>query len=210
MNTDFALVNFGEVVPVVVIDNAAHAHPLADALIAGGVSCAEITLRTAAAVGTIRALARRDGFAVGAGTVKSAVDVAVSVESGARFLVSPGFDADVLDAAREAATTYVPGVATATEVQRAMTAGVARLKLFPAQQLGGTAMIEALAGPFAEVSLMPSGGVDPSNAAAYLAIPSVFAISTSWIAPRALIAAGDFNEIRRRCSHFIAQARRPA
>ncbi|WP_206448771.1 bifunctional 4-hydroxy-2-oxoglutarate aldolase/2-dehydro-3-deoxy-phosphogluconate aldolase [Agrococcus sp. KRD186] len=198
----------GEIVPIVVIDDAAHADPLADALAAGGVRCAEVTLRTPAAIDVIRALARRDGFTVGAGTVLSADDVVRAVDGGAQFLVSPGLDTSVLGAALAESIPYVPGVATATEIQRASRAGVARLKLFPAQQLGGPALIDALAGPFAGVSFMPSGGVNPSNAAEYLSKSSVFAISSSWITPRALIADGDFDEIRRRCAEIVMLSRR--
>lgn len=206
MSIDTAL---GEIIPIVVIDDAAHADPLADALIAGGIRCAEVTLRTPAAFDVIRALARRDSFTVGAGTVLSADDVALAVDAGARFLVSPGLDMCVLAAAVAAGTPYIPGVATATEVQRAARAGIARMKLFPAQQLGGTAVIDALAGPFAGVSFMPSGGVDQVNAAEYLSKSSVFAVSSSWIAPRALIAQGDFDEIRHRCTAFVASGRMP-
>lgn len=188
------------IVPVVVIDDPGRAPGLVAALAAGGIRCAEITLRTAAAIPAIRAAAESatDGFLVGAGTALTAADVDRAVEAGARFVVSPGLDDAVIARSADLGVSHVPGVATATEVQRARSAGLGRLKFFPAGPMGGLATIEALSAPFPGVRFMPSGGVGASNAAEYAASHAVFAVSGSWMAPRALIAEGAWTEITRR------------
>jgi 2-dehydro-3-deoxyphosphogluconate aldolase/(4S)-4-hydroxy-2-oxoglutarate aldolase len=186
------------VVPVITIDDASRAVDLASALAAGGISCAEITLRTPAGLAAIEAIAAAlPDFTVGAGTVLTPADASRSVDAGARFLVSPGFDDDLVAYARTRGVLPVPGVATATEVQRALRAGVEHVKLFPTAQLGGRAMIDALAAPFPSVRFLPSGGVTAANAADYAQSPAVFAVSGSWMATRAMIAAGDWATITR-------------
>lgn len=186
------------IVPVITIDDAARAVDLASALAAGGIDCAEITLRTPAGLAAIAAIAEAlPDFTVGAGTVLTGDDVTRVTDAGARFVVSPGFDDEVVDRARELGVLPVPGVATATEVQRALRAGVDHLKLFPAGQLGGRAMIDALAAPFATVRFLPSGGVSAATMAHYRESPAVFAVSGSWMATRAMIAAGDWATITR-------------
>lgn len=184
------------IIPVVVIDDPTNARELAQALLDGGIPTAEITLRTPRALDAITAAASVEGFTVGAGTVLAATDVDECVDAGAAYVVSPGFSDEVIDRARERSVAVLPGVATATEVQRAMAAGVRQLKLFPAGLLGGTELISALAGPFPEAKFLPSGGITAANAADYLTLPQVFAVSGSWMAPRQLIASRDFNSIR--------------
>ncbi|MFF2390595.1 bifunctional 4-hydroxy-2-oxoglutarate aldolase/2-dehydro-3-deoxy-phosphogluconate aldolase [Agromyces sp. NPDC058104] len=184
-------------VPVIVLDDPGHAVPLAEALVRGGIGCAEITLRTDAGLAAIAAASAIPDFIVGAGTVLTPDDVDLVVDSGARFVVSPGFAEDVVERARAIGVEVVPGVATASEVQRALRLGLSRLKLFPAGPLGGIAALNALAGPFPDVRFLPSGGVTADNAGEYLASPSVFAVSGSWMATRAMIAAGDFKAIER-------------
>ncbi|GGI44040.1 2-dehydro-3-deoxyphosphogluconate aldolase/(4S)-4-hydroxy-2-oxoglutarate aldolase [Agromyces flavus] len=184
-------------VPVVVLDDPARAVPLAEALQRGGIRCAEITLRTPAGIDAIAALREVPDFTVGAGTVLEPDDVDRVFDAGARFVVSPGLADDVVERAQALGVEVIPGVATATEVQRAIRLGLDRLKLFPAGPLGGTAAIRALAGPFPGVRYLPSGGVTAANAAEYLASPHVFAVSGSWMATRELIAAGDFDAIAR-------------
>jgi 2-dehydro-3-deoxyphosphogluconate aldolase/(4S)-4-hydroxy-2-oxoglutarate aldolase len=184
-------------VPVIVLDDGQQAAPLADALLRGGIGCAEITLRTDAGLAAIAAASTVPDFIVGAGTVLTADDVDRVVEAGARFVVSPGLAEDVVERSIELGVDVIPGVATATEVQRALRLGLSRLKLFPAGQLGGMAAVRAFAGPFPDVRFLPSGGVTAGNAAEYLASPSVFAVSGSWMATRDLIAEGDFAEIER-------------
>lgn len=184
-------------VPVIVIDDAAQAAPLAEALLRGGIGCAEITLRTDAGFAAIAAASAVPDFVVGAGTVLEPDDVDRAVEAGARFVVSPGLAEDVVERSIALGVDVIPGVATATEVHRALRLGLSRLKLFPAGPLGGVAAVNALAGPFPEVRFLPSGGVTAENAGTYLASPSVFAVSGSWMARRDLIASGDFGAIER-------------
>ncbi|MET0784312.1 MAG: bifunctional 4-hydroxy-2-oxoglutarate aldolase/2-dehydro-3-deoxy-phosphogluconate aldolase [Leifsonia flava] len=184
-------------VPVIVIDDPGLAPDLASALLRGGIGCAEITLRTEAGLRAIEAASDVHDFTVGAGTVLTAADVDRVVDAGARFVVSPGLADDVVERAIELGVDVLPGVATATEVQRALRFGLDRLKLFPAGPLGGLDLIRALSGPFPGVRFLPSGGVTPENAPDYLASPTVFAVSGSWMATRELIAARDFDEIAR-------------
>ena len=193
------------IVPVIVIDDAGAAPDLAAALEAGGIGCAEITLRTTSGIAAIRAVATaHPGFTVGAGTVLTVDDVDRVAEAGARFVVSPGLDEVVVDHARERGLAALPGIATATELQRAVGAGLERVKFFPAGSLGGVDAIETLSGPFPGIRFLPSGGVSASNARAYLASPAVFAVSGSWMAPRDLIAAADWGEITRRSAAAVA------
>lgn len=186
------------IIPVVVIDDAARAPELAAALAAGGIPCAEITLRTAAGLEAIQAVAQVPNFLAGAGTVLTVEQVDRCVDAGARFLVSPGFDDEVVARARLHGVAMLPGVATATEIQRALRAGIDVLKFFPADRLGGLPTISALAAPFVDVRFVPSGGVGPSNATEYLNHPAIFGISGSWMAPRDAIASDDFALIEHR------------
>ncbi|MBW9092590.1 bifunctional 4-hydroxy-2-oxoglutarate aldolase/2-dehydro-3-deoxy-phosphogluconate aldolase [Microbacterium jejuense] len=191
-----AVLGANRIVPVVVIDGADRAPDLADALTAGGIRCAEITLRTPAGLDAIRATAGRSDFVVGAGTVLTTDQVDAAADAGAQFLVSPGLDDAVIARAAERGIPIVPGVATATEIQRALSHGIHHLKLFPAGLVGGLAAVRAFAGPFPDVKFLPSGGVSVDNAAEYLASPSVFAVSGSWMVPTAAISAGDFDTVR--------------
>ncbi|GAA1054983.1 ketohydroxyglutarate aldolase [Agromyces luteolus] len=191
-------------VPVIVLDDAERAVPVAEALRRGGIRCAEITLRTPAGVEAIAALRDLPDFIVGAGTVLTPEDVDRVVDAGARFVVSPGLADDVVERALALGVGVVPGVATATEVQRAVRLGLDRLKLFPAGPLGGLGLIRALAGPFPDVRFLPSGGVSAANAAGYLADPNVFAVSGSWMATRELIATGDVDAIERLSREAVA------
>ncbi len=191
------------IVPVIVLDDAADAGPLADALLAGGIDCAEITLRTPAGLAAVQALAHRDDILVGAGTVLTAAQTDEAVAAGARFVVSPGLGLDVVHRAQRLGVTVLPGVATATELQAAAAAGLGAVKFFPAGALGGLGMLNALAGPFPGMRFMPSGGVTAENASDYLAHPSVFAVGGSWMVPRALIGAGRFAEITALCRRTV-------
>lgn len=192
------------VVPIVTIRDAARAGDLAHALVDAGVRVVEVTLRTAAGLAAIDAIARVSGLQVAAGTVLTEEQVAQAVAVGARWIVSPGLDERVVDAARRRGALPVPGVATPTEVQRAVALGLDQLKLFPATTVGGLDALDAYAGPFPAVTFMPSGGLDDSTIGAYARHPSVFATSTSWATPGALIEAGDFGEISRRCRQLNA------
>jgi 2-dehydro-3-deoxyphosphogluconate aldolase/(4S)-4-hydroxy-2-oxoglutarate aldolase len=207
MTTVIDLLVAARVVPVVVIDDAARAGDLAAALADGGIQAVEVTLRTPAGLDALAAMANQGGLTVGAGTVLTAEQIDACADAGARFIVSPGFDDDVVARAQQLGIGIVPGVATATEVQRAIRADLRELKLFPADRLGGLGMIDSLSGPFPGIRYMPSGGVTPENALEYLAHPSVFAVSGSWMAGRAAIASGDFDGIRAASAAAMALVR---
>ena len=192
------------IVPVVVIDDAAHAHELVAALAAGGIRCAEVTLRTNAAFDAIAAVAGTPGFSVGAGTVLSRADLDRSIDAGAEFIVSPGLDDELVNLAQDRGVAVLPGVATSTEVQRAVRLGLDTVKFFPADRLGGLGTIAALAAPFVGVGFVPSGGVSAGNIAEYLAHPAVPAVSGSWMVGRSLIQSGDFAAIERLSREAIA------
>jgi 2-dehydro-3-deoxyphosphogluconate aldolase/(4S)-4-hydroxy-2-oxoglutarate aldolase len=183
------------IIPVIVIDDAGVAPDLAAALTAGGIGCAEITLRTPAGLQALASVNEVPGFLAGAGTVITVDQVDRCVDAGAQFLVSPGFDDDVVARAQHHDVAILPGVATATEIQRALRAGIDVLKFFPADRLGGLDTIAALAAPFTGVRFVPSGGVSASNAADYLRHPAIFAVSGSWMATRTAIAARDFDTV---------------
>lgn len=184
------------IVPVIVIDDAGAASDLAHALAAGGIPCAEVTLRTPAALDAIRAMAGVAGFTVGAGTVRTDDELARAVDAGARFAVSPGLDERTIEAAADRGIGMLPGVATGSDLIRALRLGIRTVKFFPADLLGGLAGIRALAAPFPEFGFVPSGGVTAESAAEYLADPAVVAVSGSWMAPRALIADRAFERVR--------------
>lgn len=185
------------IVPVVVIDDAGFAVDAAAALAAGGIRCVEVTLRTPAAIAAITAIAAAGTTLVGVGTVRQPDDVARAADAGARFMVTPGFDREVVEQALDRGLGVLPGVATATDVLAVLRTGLRAVKLFPADVLGGVGMISALAGPFPDVAFVPSGGVSPANLGEYLAHPSVPAVSGSWMVSRALLAARDVAAIER-------------
>jgi 2-dehydro-3-deoxyphosphogluconate aldolase / (4S)-4-hydroxy-2-oxoglutarate aldolase len=186
----------GPVMPVVVIDDAARAVPLARALVAGGIRAIEITLRTGAALDAIQAIARDVPDAIpGVGTALTAADVLAALEAGAKFIVSPGATPALTEAALGSGLPFLPGIATASELMAGMAAGLSAFKFFPAAQAGGVEGLKALGGPFPNARFCPTGGVSAANAAAYLALPNVACVGGSWIAPREAIATGDFARI---------------
>lgn len=193
--------------PVVVLSSAADAAPLAAALLAGGLHCAEVTFRTDAAEDAIRAMARESDLLVGAGTVLSTEQVDRAVDAGARFVVSPGFSAAVVGRCQEHGVPVFPGVATATEVQMALEAGLDTLKFFPAEQLGGAAMVKALAAPFRSARFLPTGGVTTGNLAGYLSVPAVLAVGGTWMVAADLLRAGAWDEVTRRSADAVRAAR---
>ncbi|MFF4568170.1 bifunctional 4-hydroxy-2-oxoglutarate aldolase/2-dehydro-3-deoxy-phosphogluconate aldolase [Streptomyces sp. NPDC001410] len=185
------------VVPVLTVPSAATAGPLADALAAGGARCAEVTFRTPGAEQVLKTMAAHGGLTVGAGTVLTPEQAERAVAAGARFVVSPGFDEEVVARCRELGVPVVPGIATATELMRALRAGVDTVKLFPAEPLGGLRTLRALAAPFPGTRFVPTGGIDASRMAAYLADPAVLAVGGSWMATVAHLDKGDYEDIRR-------------
>ncbi|MEV4326425.1 bifunctional 4-hydroxy-2-oxoglutarate aldolase/2-dehydro-3-deoxy-phosphogluconate aldolase [Microbispora rosea] len=199
------LLDLAPIVPVVVLDDAESAVPLARALVAGGLPVIEVTLRTPAALDAIRRIAAEVPEAVvGAGTVRSPGDVEAAAGAGARFLVSPGTTPGLLAAMLAAGVPFLPGVATATEAMTLAERGVRELKFFPAEPAGGVAYLKSLSGPLPDVRFCPTGGITPSNAPAYLALPNVGCVGGSWLTPRSLVAAGDFARIEKLASEAAA------
>jgi len=184
------------VIPVLTVADLATAVPLARALVAGGLRVLEITLRTPVALAAIEAMRKAVPDAiVGAGTLTRAVDFAAADRAGAQFGVSPGLTADIAAASRGARFPLLPGVMTPTELMVARAAGFNVLKLFPAEQAGGVAMLQALGAPFPDVSFCPTGGVTRAAAQGYLALPNVICVGGSWLAPQSMIAAADWSGI---------------
>ncbi|MFE9201192.1 bifunctional 4-hydroxy-2-oxoglutarate aldolase/2-dehydro-3-deoxy-phosphogluconate aldolase [Micromonospora sp. NPDC007230] len=185
----------GRILPVVVLHDARAAAPLGAALIAGGARSVEVTFRTDAATDAIGALSGNPDLLVGAGTVLTTAQVDRAVEAGARFVVSPGFSPAVVHHCQALGIPIFPGVASATEIQMALDAGLDTVKFFPAEQLGGVAMIKALAAPFRSVRFIPTGGVNPANLRDYLTQPAVLAVGGTWMVAPDLITAGRWDEI---------------
>ncbi|KOU57564.1 keto-deoxy-phosphogluconate aldolase [Streptomyces sp. MMG1533] len=191
-----SLLDLAPVVPVVVIEDACDAVPLARALVAGGLPAIEVTLRTPAALDAIRAIAGEVPEAVvGAGTVLTPEQVTESVAAGARFLVSPGWTDVLLEAMRASGVPFLPGVSTTSEVVALLERGVREMKFFPAQAAGGTAYLRSLAGPLPQARFCPTGGIGPANAAEYLSLPNVGCVGGTWMLPDDAIAGRDWDRI---------------
>lgn len=180
------------IVPVLVIHDIAHARPLAEALVAGGLPALEVTLRTPVALEAIRIMSEVSGGIVGAGTLVTPEDVRAALAAGARFGVSPGATDRLLDACEAHDLPTLPGAATATEAMRLLERGYDMLKFFPAEASGGAAALKAIGAPLPQITFCPTGGVTPANAASYLALPNVLCVGGSWVAPADLMAAGDW------------------
>ena len=186
------------VVPVVVLDDAKDAVPLAQALMDGGLPCAEVTFRTAAAEASIRAIKQAfPQMVVGAGTVLTPEQVDRAVDAGTQFIVSPGTNRRTVARCVERGVPITPGVCTPSDIERAMEFGLDVLKFFPAEPSGGLAMLKAIAPVYVGISFMPTGGVGPGNLRDYLAYDRIWACGGSWMVKGALIRAGAFDEIRR-------------
>ena len=204
MNALERLRNAG-VVPVVVLERAEDAVPAARAMLAGGVDVMEITFRTAAAAEAIRNVAAKcPEMLVGAGTVLTVEQCEKAVALGAKFIVSPGFDAEIVDWCAERGVAVAPGCVTPTEIMAALKRGLSVVKFFPAGIYGGLKAMKALAAPFGQVKFIPTGGVSADNLAEYAAAPFVHAVGGSWLCPKADVAAGNFARIAELC----AQSRR--
>ncbi len=187
------------VVPVLTIERVADAVPLARALLAGGLPVIEVTLRTAAALDAVRAIAAEvPDVIVGAGTVVKPADVTQAVEAGADFLVTPGTSSDLARALRESGVPAIPGCATVTEAMTLAAMDFPVLKFFPAEQSGGVRWLRAVAEPLPQIRFCPTGGINGENAAFYLALRNVIAVGGSWITPPQAIAAGDFEGMSAR------------
>jgi 2-dehydro-3-deoxyphosphogluconate aldolase/(4S)-4-hydroxy-2-oxoglutarate aldolase len=191
------------ILPVVVIEDEESANELANALVAGGLPCAEITLRSGAALAVIRRLAKRDDILVGAGTVLNVEQARAAVEAGAAFLVSPGISPDVVNWSLKHGIPLFPGIATPTEIQLAVQLGITVVKFFPAEAFGGVRTIKALGSVFRSVRFIPTGGICPENLAAYLSCPEVLACGGSWMVKPQWIKERRFDLIRQESQKAI-------
>ena len=187
--------NLAPVVPVLVIEDLAHAGPLARALVAGGLPALEVTLRTSAALEAIRIMTEVPGGVVGAGTLLTPADVKAAKAAGASFGVSPGATARLLDACADHDLPLLPGAATASEIMWLLEQGYTVQKFFPAEQAGGAAYLKSIGGPIPQVSFCPTGGIGLKNARDYLSLPNVLCVGGSWVAPKDAMARGDWAAI---------------
>jgi len=186
------------VIPVIVLNDVAHAVPMARALVAGGIRMLEVTLRTPQALACMEAIAKEVPDAVvGAGTVRSAADAKAAANAGAKFAVSPGYTSAVGQACRDQGLSLLPGVATGSEIMMAQEDGYTELKFFPAMQAGGPAMLKAWGGPFFDVRFCPTGGVTPQNAHEFLSLSNVACVGGSWLVPTDALATGDWTRIEQ-------------
>jgi 2-dehydro-3-deoxyphosphogluconate aldolase/(4S)-4-hydroxy-2-oxoglutarate aldolase len=183
------------VVPVLVIDDLAHAAPLARALVAGGLPALEVTLRTACALDAIRAMSEIKGGVVGAGTLLTPKDVKAAKAAGAKFGVSPGATQALIDACAEAELPLLPGAATATEIMHLLELGFTVQKFFPAEQAGGAAYLKSIGSPIPQVSFCPTGGISLKIAPDYLALKNILCVGGSWVAPKDAMARGDWAQV---------------
>lgn len=205
-----ALFKQAVVIPVLTIEKVDHAVPLARALVAGGVRTLEVTLRTDAAVAAAKAIiAEVPDAIVGIGTILNADDLARAEALGAVFGISPGATPDLLNAAAASDLPFAPGIATASELMRALAAGFDVVKFFPAEQAGGIRALRALAGPFPHIRVCPTGGIGEANAASWLAEPNVLCVGGSWICPAADIRAGNWAGITAMCDRTMKSLKRP-
>lgn len=191
-----SILSEGPVIPVIVIEDVAHAVPLAQALVAGGVRVLEVTLRTDAALEAIRLIREAVPEAlVGAGTVLTGAQLDAVAAAGAAFAVSPGATPALLDAAARSPVPLLPGTATATEVMAVLERGYTYMKLFPAEAAGGVPLLSSLASPLPAARFCPTGGIDPEKAKRYLALPNVVCVGGSWLVPRDAVLKGEWNRI---------------
>ena len=193
------IMRMGPVIPVVIIEDIDHAVPLADALAEGGINVIEVTLRSAAALDCIAAIAdQRPEMTLGAGTILTQGQMQAAKDAGADFAVSPGAYPDLVKSSTQSNLPLLPGAATASEMMALMADGITAMKFFPASVAGGVAYLQALASPLADAVFCPTGGISPQTAPDWLALPNVVCVGGSWVAPKDLLAAGDFAAITGR------------
>lgn len=195
------------VIPVMVIDDIESAVPMAQALVDGGLTTLEITLRTPCAIEAIERISRDvSGAFVGAGTVSNEKQFSAVVAAGGQFVVSPGHSEALFEASRQSNVPLLPGAVTATEVMTVLNAGFPVIKFFPAGTSGGAAAIKALSGPFPQAYFVPTGGVGPANLEQYLALPNIVAVGGSWVIPTDAVARGDWQQITDLAANAVALA----
>ena len=202
-----AALGHAKVLPVLTCERPEQAEAACLALRAGGISCVEITFRTVAAAAAIERVSAIEGLLVGAGTILEPDQVRAAAAAGARFAVAPGTAAVVVEACREAGLPIFPGVATPSEIDRARALGCRTLKVFPASTLGGPAFVRAVSAPYPDVRFIPTGGVNPENLAAFLAVPAVLACGGSWMCEPRLLREERFAEIERLAREAVEAAR---
>lgn len=196
------------IIPVVSIPQTEHALPLAEALLEGGLPCAEITFRTAAAADSITQIREKfPELLLGAGTVLTIEQAQTALEAGAEFIVSPGTNPAVVDYCQAQRVTIFPGVCTPTEIELALSKGVSVLKFFPAEAMGGVKFLKAVCAPYKQVRFIPTGGIEPGNIGDYLALPQVAACGGSWMVKPELMTAGEFDKIRQLAREAVARVR---
>lgn len=183
------------IIPVLVVHDVAHARPLAEALVRGGLPVLEVTLRTPAALDVIAEMAKVAGGHVGAGTLVTPADVHAAIKAGATFGVSPGSTPALLDAAEAAGLPMLPGAATASEAMVLLARGYDVLKFFPAEASGGVPALKGIGGPLPQITFCPTGGINPQNAQSYLSQPNVICAGGSWVCPSELVEAGAWGQI---------------
>lgn len=188
------------VIPVLVIDDAAFAKPIAEALVAGGLRVLEVTLRTPQAIEAIAEMKRVPGAIVGAGTVTNADECTMAAEAGVKFIVSPGLTDNLAHAVRETNIPFLPGIATAGDIMRGLDLGLSHFKFFPATAAGGIPALKALSGPFAQCRFCPTGGISAETARDWLALEAVLCVGGSWIVPREVPDYGAIGEAARQAS----------
>ncbi len=193
------------VMPVLIIEKLEDAVPLARALAAGGLKAIEITMRTACALDAIKAVAEESpDTLVGAGTILTPADYAAAVKAGSKFIVSPGATPALFAAAKDSDVPFLPGTSTASEIMKAREEGLRTVKFFPAEQSGGAPFLKAISSPIADMSFCPTGGISLKNAKDYLSLPNVVCVGGSWVAPKELVAAGDWAWITKLAAEAAA------
>lgn len=192
------IMNTSPVIPVMVINKLEHAVPLANALVEGGLNVLEITLRTSVALDAIKKIKAEVPHAiVGAGTIINLQTLDKAIAAGSEFIVSPGVTDSLIDAALKTGVPILPGIATSSEVMNLLEKGISEMKFFPAEAAGGIPMVKSIGGPLPQVTFCPTGGVNPKNAADYLALKNVACVGGSWMAPASLVDAENWDEINR-------------
>jgi 2-dehydro-3-deoxyphosphogluconate aldolase/(4S)-4-hydroxy-2-oxoglutarate aldolase len=200
-----SIIHETKIVPVVVIDDVEKAVPLANALLAGGINVMEVTFRTAAGAAAIEAVAKNcPGMLLGAGTIVNEQQCKQAIDKGAQYIVSPGFDREIVKYCVQQGIDVLPGCITATEIMATLEFGLNVLKFFPANTSGGLNAMKALTGPFPQISFIPSGGINVQNLKEYLEAPFIYAVGGSWMCNREDIAAGNFSKITELCQQALA------
>lgn len=204
MNVDFIeIMRADRIVPVVVIEDAEQALPLAEALQASGLNTIEITLRTSAALDAVKRIAESTHLCVGAGTVLTVEQAQASHDAGAHFLVSPGSNPDVIQYCIHQGISILPGVCSPTDIELARATGIKTLKFFPAEAAGGVEFLKAISAPYQDVQFVPTGGINDATLGSYLKLPSVVACGASWIVDKSMLAKDDWDEVSRRCRALV-------